>query len=394
MLVQTSPDLALDLKDRMLDYALKNRLLGEFEAIYALFGVALINIPRAGAYDLLKTEMQATVNRLKIEAGQLEQVGKVEEELRAYLRLGEIYARYGDHQESEYYYSRILRKQSTAAVVRDEEYLWQWGREMFYLVDSLEERGEQQARGYKDLEFFSVRLFPDRKSINAALAFVRDLYKLSRKGRARSKVKVLENILDGNFSIQELLAAKIFNLADLGLLYSVLALAFKDRSALKRDVKWSSKIEISYLRADYARLLLDLRKAYESYGQFSLPLRLVYDECLLEIKKRIFCEIFNAYQAVPVAKVEAMTGLRAAEVESWVRQNTDLPYLWDPVTQSVVYYEKTVPLYLEAMTFYRLVREKYEEKERMLANETKEDVDVDLMMRMMGREGMKRSHFH
>lgn len=60
----------------MLEYALKNKLLGEFEAIYALFGVTLINIPRVGAYDQLKTEMQTTVNRLKIEASQLEQVVK------------------------------------------------------------------------------------------------------------------------------------------------------------------------------------------------------------------------------------------------------------------------------------------------------------------------------
>lgn len=132
-------------------------------------------------------------------------------------------------------------------------------------------------RGYQDLEFFSVRVFADKKSINSTLAFVRDLYKLSRKGRARSKVKVLENIIEGNFSIQELLAAKIFNMADLGLLYTILALAFKDRKGLKRDVKWSSKIEISYLNADYAKLLQDLRKAYDSYGQFNLPIRLMYD---------------------------------------------------------------------------------------------------------------------
>lgn len=47
-----------------------------------------------------------------------------------------------------------------------------------------------------------MRVYPDKKSINSTLAFVRDLYKLSRKGRARSKVKVLENILEGSFSIQ------------------------------------------------------------------------------------------------------------------------------------------------------------------------------------------------
>lgn len=58
----------------MLDFALKNKLLGEYESIYGLFGVNLINIPRVGLYEQLKTEMQTLVNRLKIEAGQFEQV--------------------------------------------------------------------------------------------------------------------------------------------------------------------------------------------------------------------------------------------------------------------------------------------------------------------------------
>jgi hypothetical protein len=49
--IQDQPQLALDLKDKMLEFALKNRLVGEYEAIYALFGVSLVNIPREGVYD-------------------------------------------------------------------------------------------------------------------------------------------------------------------------------------------------------------------------------------------------------------------------------------------------------------------------------------------------------
>lgn len=134
-----------------------------------------------------------------------------------------------------------------------------------------------------------MRVYEDRKSINSTLAFVRDIYKLSRKGRARGKIKVLESTLGGDFSIQDLLAAGIFNLADLGLLYTLLSLAFKDRKSLKRDVKWSSKIEIAYLGADYRKLIADLKKAYENYGQFNLTIRFVFDECMEEIKQRIFC---------------------------------------------------------------------------------------------------------
>lgn len=66
--------MALDLKDRMLEFALKNKLLGEYEAIYGLFGVTPINIPREGVYDQMKTEMQPLVNKMKIDASQFEGV--------------------------------------------------------------------------------------------------------------------------------------------------------------------------------------------------------------------------------------------------------------------------------------------------------------------------------
>lgn len=42
--------------------------------IQSLLGVQLNEISREGVYGALKTEMQTTVNRLKIEASQLEQV--------------------------------------------------------------------------------------------------------------------------------------------------------------------------------------------------------------------------------------------------------------------------------------------------------------------------------
>lgn len=143
-------------------------------------------------------------------------------------------------------------------------------------MDSLEEKVELQLKSYQDLEFFAVRVYDDKKSINSTLAFVRDVYRLSKKGRARGKVKVLENILSGDFSTQDLLSSGIFSLADLGLLYTLLSLAFKDRNSLKRDVKWSSKIEIAYLSADYKKLFADLNRAYETYGQFNLTIRLVF----------------------------------------------------------------------------------------------------------------------
>lgn len=48
--IQNYPQVALDLKEKMLELALKNRLVGEYEAIYGLFGVNLVSIPRTGVY--------------------------------------------------------------------------------------------------------------------------------------------------------------------------------------------------------------------------------------------------------------------------------------------------------------------------------------------------------
>ncbi len=64
--IQSHPSQAIELKDKMLDYALKNKLVGEYEAIHGLFGVSLSNIPRVGVYDVQKTELQTVVNKLKV----------------------------------------------------------------------------------------------------------------------------------------------------------------------------------------------------------------------------------------------------------------------------------------------------------------------------------------
>jgi hypothetical protein len=68
-LIYSYPNEAKALKDRMLDMALRNKLLGEYEAIHQLFGTALSNIPRVGDYNTYKVEEQSLVNKLKVEAG-------------------------------------------------------------------------------------------------------------------------------------------------------------------------------------------------------------------------------------------------------------------------------------------------------------------------------------
>lgn len=114
---------------------------------------------------------------------------------------------------------------------------------------------------------------------------------------------------------------------------------------MKKDVKWSSKIEIAYIQSDYRKLFNDLNKEYDNYGKFNPTVRFVFDDCLRHITKRVLQEVLSAYQMVSLAKVEQLTGIRTSKVELFLKENQNLPYLFDPITQSAVYYVKNVPLY-------------------------------------------------
>ncbi len=78
--------------------------------------------------------------------------------------------------------------------------------------------------------------------MNSTLALLRDVYKLTKKGRGKAKAKVFENLKSDHFSSQDIMNNGIMSLLDLGFLYSILGLAHCDRATLKQDVKWSSKI--------------------------------------------------------------------------------------------------------------------------------------------------------
>lgn len=74
----------------------------------------------------------------------------------------------------------------------------------------------------------------------------------------------------------------------------------------------------------------------------------------------------------------------------FLRDNQHLPYLFDPITQSAVYYEKNVPLFQEAQTFYDIIKEKYDEKAKALimdSREEMEDVDLDDFDRERPKKG-------
>jgi len=49
---------------------------------------------------------------------------------------------------------------------------------------------------------------------------------------------------------------------------------------LKKDTKWSSKIEITYLNAEYKKMFSEIERSYDNYGQFNPTIRFVYESCL------------------------------------------------------------------------------------------------------------------
>jgi hypothetical protein len=61
-----NPHEASLLKDKMLELAIKNRLIGSYELIHKLFGVSTNSIPRSGEYGRLKDELIPIINNLKV----------------------------------------------------------------------------------------------------------------------------------------------------------------------------------------------------------------------------------------------------------------------------------------------------------------------------------------
>ena len=110
----------------------------------------------------------------------------------------------------------------------------------------------------------------------------------------------------------------------------------------------------------------------------------------MTIRNHIFQEIFNAYESLTVGDVADWTGFRSIDVELFIKDNPDLPYLFDPITQSVVYYEKTIPLFNEAQTFYQMVREKFDNKEKMIVEDSREEFDLEGFDDAMEGSGRKR----
>lgn len=71
----------------------------------------------------------------------------------------------------------------------------------------------------------------------------------------------------------------------------------------------------------------------------------MYEQCHSLIKKRIIVEVVSAFDRCPFKIIEDMTGINEGQVRVFVKNNIDVPFLFDPVTSSVVYKRATAPLY-------------------------------------------------
>jgi hypothetical protein len=167
---------------------------------------------------------------------------------------------------------------------------------------------------FENLEFFSIRLIEGNNKVNTSLALLRDIFKLTQKGKGRGKMRIFENLLNGGYSLKDIIENKILSLLDLGYLYSLLGLAYKDRSSLATNVQWSSKIEINYLQNDYLKLFESIKKCYDNYGQFNILIAILYEDCVSRIKKRVIEDLCSGYQQISFMKITKLTGITSYEV--------------------------------------------------------------------------------
>ena len=150
--------------------------------------------------------------------------------MKTYFKLGEMLANIGDHKDSERFYAKIIRKQTQKVFVKDEDLFPPWGKELFYMIDDpLGGSNSKDSRDYSELEVFAMRELDDKKRMNATLALIRDIYRLTKKGKGKGKVKVFENLKSEHFNTLHIINNGILSLMDLGFLYSIISLAHSDR---------------------------------------------------------------------------------------------------------------------------------------------------------------------
>ena len=63
----------------------------------------------------------------------------------------------------------------------------------------------------------------------------------------------------------------------------------------------------------------------------------LYDKCYEKIRERVLVEYLAAFTAVGLKDIEANTTYREGELLQYLNLHPQLPYLIDPITQSIIY---------------------------------------------------------
>jgi hypothetical protein len=78
---------------------------------------------------------------------------------------------------------------------------------------------------------------------------------------------------------------------------------------MTKDVKWSSKIEISYITNDYKKMFRELEAYYEDFGQFHPYIANIYDNCFHIIRIRVLREILTAYHSISFDRIRELSAI-------------------------------------------------------------------------------------
>lgn len=179
----------------------------------------------------------------------------------------------------------------------------------------------------------------------------------------------------------ELSRSRVISYGDIGFLYSLLSVAYKK----KKDIgftKWSSKLENQFVNNNYKSILQTLDREREA--RCFLPIiNKVYDDCYKKIRSKILIEVVSSFDRCPFSIIEELTGLDEGKVRLFVKHNNDCPFLFDPVTSSVVY-RKSAPLFKELNKLYNTLRNKFNEEVSYAGGKLDSD-DEERGMHPLGR---------
>jgi hypothetical protein len=118
---------------------------------------------------------------------------------------------------------------------------------------------------------------------------------------------------------------------------------------------------VLYLQNKFRDLLEKIHHTFEHQGKFHPLIDKIYLKLVAKIRERILRKFLEIYQSVSLPQIERETTYTEGGLKIFLEKNQELPYLIDPITQSIIYHPKTLPLYNEAVQYSQMVKDKFRE---------------------------------